>query len=281
MPASDASQPPARVRIGTQGWNYADWVGPFYPAGTRAPEMLATYGRAFGTVEVDSTFYAVPPLHVVRAWAARTPDGFAFALKLPREATHERRLVDVDDVMAAFLPAARALGEKLGPVLIQLGPDFAPREMPALARFVRRLPADVRWAVEVRQAGWMAAGVLPDLLSLLAEHGVALALSDGRWVPRSVVLGLVARPTADFHYLRWMGPNRDLTVFSRVQVDRTDELSSWAHAIRAVSQRGVDVWGYVNNHFSGHSPASARQLQRMLGEPAVEPAALGEQISLF
>jgi uncharacterized protein YecE (DUF72 family) len=217
----------------------------------------------------------------VRGWAARTPPGFVFALKLPREVTHERRLVDADDVMAAFLPAARELGDKLGPVLVQLGPDFSPREMPALARFVRRLPGDVRWAVEVRQGGWARGDVLPDLLSLLAEHSVALALSDGKWFPRALLLGLVARPTADFHYLRWMGPNRDLTVFSRVQVDRTDELASWAHAIREVAERRVAVYGYVNNHFSGHSPASARQLQRMLGEPAVEPAALGEQISLF
>jgi len=76
------------IRIGTQGWNYAQWVGPFYPAGTRAEDFLRLYGRAFGTVEVDSTFYAVPPGKVVMSWASKVPDDFRFALKLPRAITH-------------------------------------------------------------------------------------------------------------------------------------------------------------------------------------------------
>ncbi|HEX8431134.1 MAG TPA: DUF72 domain-containing protein, partial [Longimicrobium sp.] len=89
----------APVRIGTQGWNYAAWVGPFYPDGTRAPDFLATYARAFDTVEVDSTFYAVPAAKTVKRWAERTPDGFIFALKMPQEVTHERRLVGAGDVV--------------------------------------------------------------------------------------------------------------------------------------------------------------------------------------
>ena len=82
------------LRLGTQGWNYPAWVGPFYPDGTRTTEFLRTYARAFGAVEVDSTFYAIPPASTVRGWAARTPDAFTFALKLPQEITHERRFVD-------------------------------------------------------------------------------------------------------------------------------------------------------------------------------------------
>src|SRR5215212_79876 len=81
-----------RVLIGTQGWNYAAWVGPFYPDGTRPADMLSLYAQAFATVEVDSTFYAIPPPNTVRGWAARSPDGFVFSLKLPQEITHERHL---------------------------------------------------------------------------------------------------------------------------------------------------------------------------------------------
>lgn len=264
--------------IGTQGWNYAAWVGPFYPEGTRPADMLSLYAQAFGTVEVDSTFYAIPPPNTVRGWAARSPDGFVFALKLPQEITHERHLRRAGAETETFIERARLLGPKLGPILVQLGPEFSPSDFDALEAFVPRLPRDLRFAVEVRQQKWTRPEVLFDLLSLLAEHGVALALSDGRWIPRETMLELALKPTADFHYVRWMGPNRDLTDFSHVQVDRAAEIATWAGVLRDLR---VDVYGYVNNHFAGHSPASARDLQRRLGLAAVDPRQIGDQISLF
>jgi uncharacterized protein YecE (DUF72 family) len=266
-----------RIRIGTQGWNYDAWVGPFYPVGTRPADYLAVYARAFDTVEVDSTFYAIPPAKTVRGWAERTPPGFTFALKLPQEITHERRLRDAGDLTQTFVDRARELGEKLGPVLVQLGPDFAPGELPALVSFLPTLPRDLRVAIEFRQRGWLTDGVL----ALLAEHGVALALSDGRWVPRKVMAQLATRPTADFVYVRWMGPNRDIVDYSRVQVDRTRDLELWSAVLWPLVEKGFDVYGYINNHFAGHSPASARELQRLLGQKPVEPEQLGEQMSLF
>src|SRR5438067_7427601 len=179
------------ILIGTQGWNYAAWEGPLYPPGTRPSEFLPTYARAFRAVEVDFTFYAVPDARAVRAWAERTPPEFTFALKMLKEVTHERRLRDADDLVRDFLDRARQLGPKLGPILLQMGPDFAPEELPALAEFLPALPRDLRFAVEVRQSGWMRAGVLARLLELLREHGITLALSDGRWIPRQTMLALV------------------------------------------------------------------------------------------
>ncbi|HEX6537266.1 MAG TPA: DUF72 domain-containing protein [Gemmatimonadaceae bacterium] len=268
---------PSRIRIGTQGWNYDAWVGSFYPEQTRAADFLTTYARAFDTVEVDSTFYAIPPEKTVRGWAARTPGDFLFALKLPQEITHERRLRDTDDALALFLERARLLGGKLGPILIQLGPDFGPTELPALAAFLPLLPSDLRFAVEFRQRGWIHEGVL----ALLAEHHVALALTDGRWLPRRTMLQLAEHPSADFAYIRWMGPDRTIVDYSRIQHDRTRELEAWASAILSLVQRVTAVYGYVNNHFAGHSPASARQLQRLLGQRPVDPSELGEQMTLF
>jgi uncharacterized protein YecE (DUF72 family) len=276
---SGRTQPPARgaIRIGTQGWNYDAWVGPFYPSGTRAADFLTVYARAFDTVEVDSTFYAVPPVKTVRGWVERTPPGFKFALKLPQEITHERRLRPADDLLALFFDRARELEDKLGPVLVQLGPDFGPAELPALAKFLPRLPGDVQVAVEFRQRGWITDGVL----ALLAEHDVALALTDARWIPRRQMLALAERPTARFAYVRWMGPNRDIVDYSRVQVDRSRELELWSRAVAALVTLGLPVYGYLNNHFAGHSPSSARDLQRLLGQTPVAPDQLGEQLSLL
>ncbi|HEX5724631.1 MAG TPA: DUF72 domain-containing protein [Longimicrobiaceae bacterium] len=270
-----------RLLLGTQGWNYPDWVGGFYPEGTRQPDFLELYAQAFPSVEVDSTFYAVPPAKTVRGWRQRTPAEFVFALKFPQELTHERRLRHGRDLVDEFLAAARELGDKLGPLLLQLGPDFDPAERDALEAFLPTLPHDLRVAVEVRHPRWARPEHLRGLLSLLAEHGRALALSDGKWFPRETVLELVDRPTADFHYVRWMGPNRDLTVFSHEVMDRAEELGAWAGALRGVLARGMDVFGYANNHFTGHSPATMRRLQRLLGQTPVEPSRLGEQISLF
>jgi uncharacterized protein YecE (DUF72 family) len=264
-------------RLGTQGWNYPGWVGPLYPADTRAADFLRVYGRAFDTVEVDSTFYAVPPSRTVRGWAARTPPGFLFALKLPRAITHEARLRPEPGALEEFCDRACELGDKLGPILVQLGPDFGPGELPALESFLARLPADLRFAVEFRQRGW----IRRDVYELLRAHRVAWALSDGRWIARATLLKLLHRPTSDFHYLRWMGPNRDLTDFSRVQRDRSAELRAWADVLRSLPAQVTRVFGYVNNHFAGHSPATARELQNLLGQRPVPPEELGEQTQLF
>ncbi|HEY9229706.1 MAG TPA: DUF72 domain-containing protein [Gemmatimonadaceae bacterium] len=267
----------SRIRVGTQGWNYDAWVGPFYPAGTRPADFLTVYARAFDTVEVDSTFYASPVSKTVRGWARRTPDDFIFSLKVPQEITHERRLRNVDELAAEFFDRTRELGGKLGPVLIQLGPDFGPTELPALAQFLPKLPRDLRFAVEFRQRGWIHDGVL----ALLAEHNVALALSEGRWIPKRQMLQLAARPTADFLYLRLMGADQGIVDYSRIQLDRTRDLESWASVLWPYAEQGREVFVYINNHFAGHSPSSARDLQRLLRQDAVEPENLGEQMSLF
>jgi uncharacterized protein YecE (DUF72 family) len=268
------------IRIGTQGWNYAAWVGPFYPRGTRASEFLAAYARAFAVVEVDSTFYAVPDANAVRGWMERTPAGFTFALKMPRDVTHELRLRNADAVAHEFLERARELGPKLGPILLQMGPDFAPEDLPALEQFVLNLPHDLRFAVELRQSRWMRSNVLPYLLELLAGHGIALALSDGRWIRRETMLELVERPTADFLYVRWMGPDRAITDYSRVQFDRSAEIRAWAEVLKRAANT-KEIYGFFNNHFAGHSPANARAMQRLLGQEPVEPESLSGQRSLF
>jgi uncharacterized protein YecE (DUF72 family) len=268
------------ILIGTQGWNYTAWVGPLYPRGTRPSEFLPAYARAFDAVEVDSTFYAIPDARAVRAWAERTPPEFTFALKMPKEVTHERRLCNADDVVRDFLDRARELGPKLGPIVLQMSPDFAPDELPALAKFLPILPGNLRFAVELRQSSWMRPEVLPHLLEVLARHGIALALSDGRWIARETMLELAERATADFLYVRWMGPDREITDYSRVQFDRAEEMRAWSVALKCAANT-KDIFGFFNNHFAGHSPASAREMQRLLGQQPVNPETLRRQRSLF
>lgn len=268
------------IHIGTQGWNYDDWVGSFYPRGSRTADLLDLYVKAFDTVEVDSTFYAIPSEASVKSWITRAPDGFTYSLKLPQQITHELRLRDSGEVLDRFCQRARELDAKLGCVLIQLPPDFSPRSWSALESFIPLLPSDIRFAVEFRDRAWVTEPVLGQLLELLSKFNVALALVDSKWIARESSLALISHPTAPFAYVRWMGA-RVLTQFSHLQIDRDHELGQWADALTTLRQHVGIIYGYFNNHYQGHSPGSANQFKRMLGQPVVEPESLNTQPSLF
>ena len=272
-----------RIEIGCQGWNYNDWVGrpgmrAFYPQGTRPAEMLDLYARAFNTVEVDSTFYAIPSEATVRGWRARSPVGFTFALKLVQQITHERELVDSDALLVEFCARARALGEKLAAVLVQLPPTFdaSPARAAALCRFLDALPSDIRFYLEFRHSDWANTKTL----AMLNERGVAFALVEGPWIARATAWQLAGAQTLDFAYVRWMGA-RDLTHFDRVQRPQDENLRAWSDVLRDLARRGTHVFGYFSNFYEGHAPASANKLKRLLGQATTDPDDLESQPSLF
>ena len=131
-------------RLGTMGFSYSDWAGVFYPKGLPAGEYLRYYSRYFDTVELDTTFHAVPPPERVRRWAEVTPGEFRFCVKATRVVTHETPADRAVLPLLRFLEVARELGPKLAVVLLQYPPSFSSREMPRLAAFLARLPGDVR-----------------------------------------------------------------------------------------------------------------------------------------
>ena len=268
-----------RILLGTQSWNFRAWCGPFYPPGTRSADMLAFYGHVFPTLEVDATFYGVPAQPVLEDWSRQVPLGFQFSLKVPQQITHDLRLVGAQDLVARFADRVRALGTSLGPLLVQLSPDFppSPEHRAALRAFLPALAPDLRWAVEFRHEGWSE----PSVLDLLAEHGVAHALADGRWYPRNRLLELAETPTAPFAYIRWMGDGRRITDYSRPTVSRDDDLAAWAPAVKSLAAKVEVVYGYFNNQFEGHSPHSVRAMQRQLEIDSVDPTRLHPQRELF
>ena len=264
------------IHIGAQGWNYGGWIGPFYPRGTSDKDMLRQYAKVFDTVEIDSTFYAIPSEHSVRLWIDRTPMGFKFSAKLPSEITHKNRLRDSADYLSRFLERMRLMGEKLGSILIQLPPDFSTAERRSLSGFLKLLPSDIRFAVEFRDPAWID----ETTLSELKQYNVALTLADSKWIARSLSLETVETPTATFAYARWLGP-RELTDFSRVQIDRHQEFKQWADAFQTLRAKVSTIFGYFNNHYQGHSPASCNEFKTLIGLPVVDPDELVLQPSLF
>ncbi len=268
----------SRWFIGTQGWNYPAWVGPFYPRAARPADFLSLYTKLFDTVEVDSTFYAVPSVASIQNWVRRTPPSFRFALKFPRQATHDdaletRRSTETLDL---FVERVRPLGTRLGPVLLQFPDSFGPSRRGVLDAFLDALPEDLQWSVEFRDPAWYQPAIWSDLVT----RGIAPALTDSPFVPIKTVLDFAQGPAADFTYVRWLG-SREITDYSHLQVDRTKELARWSKALVPILERGADVYGYFNNHYAGHSPASARDFMARVGL-AVRPSEdLNPQGDLF
>lgn len=240
--------------LGTQGFAFDDWVGPFYPAGTPKAAYLEAYAQHFPTVEIDSTFYGAPRLAVVRGWRQRTPDSFRFAAKFPKSITHDKKLEDASAETHAFVGLMQELGEKLAVLTLQFAYDFTPEAFDRLDAFLGSLPPGPRYAVEIRNRKWLTT----ELAQMLSSHHAALVLQDLYYMPRMDWI------TADFTVIRWLGRRSDIERFDRLQIDRTKELSGWAERVRKFLGDGVDVYGYFNNHFAGHSPASVRMFQEMV-----------------
>jgi uncharacterized protein YecE (DUF72 family) len=243
--------------LGTQGWSYKDWVGSFYRDGTQARDYLAQYARVFNAVELDTTFYGTPTASRVEGWKSATPDDFCFTAKVPRSITHDKHLQDADDEMDAFLDVMSTLEPKLGSILVQLPPDFSADERPHLQRFLERLPRDASFAVEFRHRSWLT----EETVALLTDLGMAWTCIDLSFMPKSFEV------TADFMYVRWLGNRQQIQQMDHVQIDRRPELDAWVERIESELRRVERIFGFVNNHYSGHSPADVRYLRRKLGMP--------------
>jgi len=263
----------AIVRLGTQGWSYTDWNGVFYPPGSRQQDWLPFYAQVFDTVELDTTFYQAPKATIARSWERHTPAGFRFAAKLPRAITHDAPLQEAGAPFDEFVRSLEPLGEKLGPLLAQFPAEFtrdAARERD-LALLLARRPAHVRLAVEFRHASWHVAPIW----ELLRRHGAAVAWTEWR------ELASVREVTAEFLYLRWLGDRRDIEHYDRVQIDRGDSFRTWEADVLRTLPQVREVFGYFNNHWAGHSPASANEMKRRLGLLPVEARERWPQGELF
>jgi uncharacterized protein YecE (DUF72 family) len=246
-------QPPEeRLYLGTSGWSYADWEGTVYPPGTTPAGRLAEYVKHFTTVEIDSTFYGTPKRTSVERWRNVAPRGFLFAAKFPQEVTHERNLVGSGAEAERFVRTMAELGDRLGPLLLQLPPSFDVEGMGVLEDFLKRLPEGPRYAVEVRHRSWISS----DLPELLRECEAALTLVDYPRMPR------MEEATTDFVYIRWLGNRREFPEgHTHLKKDRDDDLLWWSDIVDRFLEEGRTVFAYANNHYQNHSPST---LERFL-----------------
>jgi uncharacterized protein YecE (DUF72 family) len=258
------------LRVGTSSYSCPDWLGPFYPPGTKGPALLERYAARYDTVEIDATFYRSPTPRQVRAWRAAVPPGFRFALKVPRTITHEKALAGCEAEGEAFAAAVSELGDRLGVVLLQFGYFNQTSACPTMEAFLDRLdafldrvPMPAPVAVEVRNPRWLGAA----LLQRLAARNVSLVLAEQEWMPAIADLWqqhgerLLTGPLA---YVRLVGQRKRIDAMTRtvdrLVIDRADETRAVIAVLRAILATGRPAWVYVNNHYAGYAPGSIELL---------------------
>lgn len=246
------------IHIGTSGWHYDHWSGPFYPQDLPKNQWLDFYAGRFSTIELNNPFYHLPAKKTFENWRKDTPDGFIFSVKASRYITHIKRLKDPQKSLGKFFDRAIGLKEKLGPVLFQLPPNFVAgkeENRERLKDFLKALPQKHRYTIEFRDKSWFN----EEIYRLLEEHNVAFCIFelDRLLTPKAV--------TADFVYIRLHGPGGK---YQGKYPQQT--LKEWADDFSRWRKGRKDVYCYFDNDDSGYAPQNARELQEMTaGAPAV------------
>ncbi|WP_435006614.1 DUF72 domain-containing protein [Tundrisphaera lichenicola] len=243
-----------------------------------AGEYLEWYADRFPIVEVDSTFYRVPSRAMVQGWKNRTPDDFRFVLKVPQVITHQKKLQGCEEEVDGFVTSILGLGDKLTAALLQLG-YFNRGAFGSLDEFLGVLdPFLDRWphrqvplAVEVRNPRWVG----PKLAEVLRDHNAAITLTEQTWMPRPAEVAKQIDPiTGPIGLVRLLGDRESIekmtTTWEKVVIDRSNDLAETAGVVRSMADR-VPVAVFLNNHYAGHSPATARDLRKLLGQPEPVP----------
>jgi uncharacterized protein YecE (DUF72 family) len=236
--------------LGTSGFAYKEWKGPFYPEGLKDADMLQFYASRFPAVEINYTFRRFPTEEVLRTWGARTPEGFRFALKANQRITHTRRLRNADADVSDFLSRAQALGHRLGPILFQCPPTLQyNREL--IESFLAYLPPMFRCAFEFRHPSWVEAR------PILRDQGAAWCIAETDDTEADAIPPI----EGPFGFLRL-----------RKDAYSDDELRRWSDRIGAAQADGLDVFTYLKHEEGTAAPRHAERLSALAGtEPQARP----------
>jgi uncharacterized protein YecE (DUF72 family) len=253
------------IYIGTSGFSYEDWVGPYYPQELKKPEWLSFYAHEFNTLELNSSYYGIPTTFSMERMAQKTPDGFQFTVKAHQDMTHKRE--GNQEVFTQFVAALKPMIEhgKLGCVLAQFPSSFhnAPESRDYL-KLVRERLADLSVVVEVRNRDWLS----DETFALLRELKLGFCCVDE---PRfSSLMPPIAEATSDVAYVRFHGRNAKKWWTHKEAWERYDytykpeELQEWVPKLQGLAEKSPKLFVFANNHYRGQAIDTARQLKLML-----------------
>jgi uncharacterized protein YecE (DUF72 family) len=268
-----------QLYVGCPIWSFKGWVGNFYPEKTKASEYLREYSQRLTTIEGNTTFYAVPAQKTLETWVAQMPDYFRFCPKLPRAISHEGKLVDQAERAADFIEVMTQLGERLGPMFLQLPPRYSPKLLDDLQLFLQAWPPAVRLGVEVRHLDWFEPPYHETLNQLLSELKMARVVIDTRPIrsldgdkilegsvyqtllearERKPDVPILPEATTDFMFLRYIGhPQPEAN---------TVLLDEWAAYIVSQLEHGADAYVFCHSPENLSAPWLCRELHRRVAQ---------------
>jgi uncharacterized protein YecE (DUF72 family) len=252
MPNGSSTGEAAAIRIGCSGWNYRHWRGTFYPDKLPVKRWFEYYSEHFDTVEINNSFYRLPPAETFDKWREQAPPGFTYSVKANRYLTQAKKLKDCEEPVARMMAPVRHLGATLGPILYQLPPTLR-FNLERLESFLALLPRDLVHVFEFRDPSWY----VPETLDLLARYGASFCCHD--------MAGSISEPWAvgPIAYVRFHGGEGKY--WGRYDDRR---LSDWAAWMKDQAAQGRTVWAYFNNDIFAHAIADAQELKRLTSPQA-------------
>ena len=234
--------------IGTSGWHYDHWKGPFYPQDLSSKGYLDYYIDSFSTVEINRTFYGLPSKQVFLDYAAKVSSSFIFSVKASRFITHVKRLKDPKPPLQRLFSRIRGLKSHLGPILFQLPPHWK-LNLERLHIFLKALPKGHRYAFEFRDVSWLT----EKTYALLEHYGAALCIFELEEMHTPLIA------TADFIYVRLHGPKGAYAGKYSLPA-----LRKWERFFRREAKKGKDIYCYFDNDEKGYAAINAKTLIQLL-----------------
>lgn len=258
--------------LGCPVWSYKGWIGKFFPKHAPASEFLRLYSQKLNCVEGNTTFYATPSPDTIVRWCQETPETFRFCPKISRSISHAARLDASKSELLTFVERMRGLCTRLGPMFLQLPPNFAPTHLSQLQTFLDFWPQDLRLAVEVRHPDYYVKPHEQNLNTLLTQYHVARVMMDTRPIrvgPASEQQMLQARErkpdlpvhlarTTDFIFLRYIG-------HPRMEMNEPF-LDQWAPRLAEWYKQGETLYVFCHCPFEEHSPDICVELYRRVNK---------------
>ncbi len=248
-----------RIKIGTAGWDYKDWVGPFYPKQLEKAQHLLYFSKIFDIVEINSTFYNLPTESMVLNWRNRVPENFRFIVKVWQNITHKLHETDLGLNINNFFSLLSLLSSKIEYFLLQFPPWFKYSEthFRKLQSLIKEIPSEYKYVIELRDNSWFNSKILSNFI-------------DGK----RIILGTTYKPgiipfyieNQKNYYIRLIG-DRELTVFNRIQRKQKKSLSDLDKNIEKLMKipNITEIFIIVNNHFAGFAPESVNEIKKKWG----------------
>jgi uncharacterized protein YecE (DUF72 family) len=240
----------AAIRIGCSGWIYKHWRDLFYPKGLPARRWFEFYAEHFDTVEINNSFYRLPPPETFDKWREQAPDGFCYAVKANRFITQAKKLLDPEEPLERMMKAVRHLGDRTGPILYQLPPSLR-INLDRLEQFLKALPTDVTSVFEFRDRSWY----VDETYALLDRYNSSFCVHDMRGSASDrIAVGPIA-------YLRFHGGEGKY--WGRYSDKKLLSCADW---ILDQARSGRPVWAFFNNDIHAHAIHDAQTLKSMIGQ---------------